>query len=98
MNWVGIKNGELLKLIDTANFDVFLTGDKNMENQQKVLGRSFAILVLSAINWTVIRDHIPTIEAALGQVEPGTCTTVECGHFVPARFRPTPDDSSAESG
>jgi hypothetical protein len=32
MNWGGVKNGALLKLIEGEGFDVFLTGDKNMEN------------------------------------------------------------------
>ena len=31
--WGGIRNGELLKLIERDGFDVFLTGDKNMENE-----------------------------------------------------------------
>jgi hypothetical protein len=31
MQWGGIKNGALLTLIERERFDVFLTGDKNME-------------------------------------------------------------------
>ncbi len=36
MQWGGIKNGALLKLIEREAFEVFLTGDKNMENQQQL--------------------------------------------------------------
>ncbi len=39
MQWGGINNGELLKLIEREAFEVFLTGDKNMENQQQLEGR-----------------------------------------------------------
>ena len=46
MRWGGIKNGELLELIAQERFVVFLTGDKNMENQQRLAGRSFAVRYL----------------------------------------------------
>ena len=38
MQWGGIKNGAMLTLIELEMFDVFLTGDKNMENQQRLEG------------------------------------------------------------
>ena len=50
MQWGGIKNGALLTLIEAEGFNVFLTGDKNMEKQQRLEGRPFAVLVMSAIN------------------------------------------------
>jgi predicted nuclease of predicted toxin-antitoxin system len=50
MQWSGIQNGELLTLIERECFDVFLTGDKNMYKQQRLAGRPFAVLILSAIN------------------------------------------------
>jgi hypothetical protein len=57
MGWAGVKNGELLKRIGAEYFDVFLTGDKNLPKQQNRSSRPFAVLVLSAINWTVIRKN-----------------------------------------
>ena len=56
-HWGGVKNGALLKLIEREGFNVFLTGDKNMENQQRLDGRPFAVLIMSAINWPVVRPH-----------------------------------------
>jgi hypothetical protein len=38
MKWGGVKNGELLKLIEREGFHVLLTRDKNMENQQRLEG------------------------------------------------------------
>jgi hypothetical protein len=70
--WGGIKNGALLKLIDREGFDVFLTGDKNMENQQRPEGLAFAVLVMSTINWPLVRRHIHEISAAVDQARPGT--------------------------
>lgn len=36
MQWGGMKNGALLELIEREGFQVFLTGDKNMETQQRL--------------------------------------------------------------
>lgn len=83
MNWGGIKNGALLTLIEREGFDVFLTGDKNMANQQRLEGRPFAVLIMSAINWPVVRPHIHKISAAVDEAQPGTVKTIDCGVFIP---------------
>ncbi len=87
MRWGGIKNGALLTLIEQERFDVFLTGDKNMQSQQRLEGRPFAVLIMSAINWPVIRPHIQKISAAIDEAEPGTVGMIDCGVFV-ARSKP----------
>ena len=61
MQWGGVKNGLLRKLIERERFDVFLTGDKNIDKQQRLEGRPFAVLIMSAINWPVIQPHIHRI-------------------------------------
>jgi predicted nuclease of predicted toxin-antitoxin system len=48
MGWAGIKNGALLRLIQAADFDVFVTIDGNLEYQQNLRAIKFAIVVLSA--------------------------------------------------
>ena len=85
--WGGIKNGALLKLVAREGFNVFLTGDKSMEDQQQLEGRPFAVLIMSAINWPVIRPHIHRISAALDEAQPGTLRTIDCGVFI-ARSKP----------
>jgi predicted nuclease of predicted toxin-antitoxin system len=82
MQWGGIKNGELLKLIEREGFDVFLTGDKNMENQQRLEGRPFAVLIMSAINWPVVVPYIHNISAAIDESRPGTLKIIDCGIFI----------------
>ena len=42
----GIKNGKLLDLLEEAGFQVLLTFDKGMPNQQRLVGRRIAIFVL----------------------------------------------------
>jgi hypothetical protein len=88
MQWGGINNGALLDLIGREGFDVFLTGDKNMETQQQLQGRPFALLVMSAINWPVIKPHVHKISAAIDEAQPGTVATIDCGRFI-ARWKGT---------
>jgi hypothetical protein len=83
----GIKNGALLDLIEREGFDVFLTGDKNMENQQRLDGRPFAVLIMSAINWPVVKPHIYRIANAIDEAQAGTVMTINCGVFT-ARSKP----------
>ena len=83
-----MKNGELLALVERSGFQVFLTGDKNMQNQQQLEGRSFAVLIMSAVNWPVIRPHIESIAAAILVARPGTVRTINCGVFIPNANRP----------
>jgi hypothetical protein len=79
----GIKNGKLLTLIEKESFNIFLAGDKNMDRQQRLEGRPFAVLIMSAINWPVIKKHLDTILIALDQAQPGTVRTIDCGAFIP---------------
>lgn len=61
MEWGGVKNGALLALLERERFDVFLTGYKNMDKQRQLEGRPFAVLIMSAINWPVVRPHVQKI-------------------------------------
>jgi hypothetical protein len=87
MQWGGIKNGALLALIEREGFDVFLTGDKNMQNQQRLEDRPFAVLIMSAINWPLVRSHVHKISVALAIARPGTVNTIDCGVFIPRAKR-----------
>jgi predicted nuclease of predicted toxin-antitoxin system len=82
MQWGGIRNGALLELMERECFDVFLTGDKNMDRQQRLERRPFAVLIMSAINWPVVKPHIEKISVALDEAQPGTVGTIDCGVFV----------------
>lgn len=82
MQWSGVKNGALLTLIERERFDVFLTGDKNMGKQQRLQGRPFPVLVMSAINWPVIRPHIYKISTALDEAQRGTVKRLDRGVFI----------------
>ena len=70
MGWAGIKNGELLKLV-TAEFDVFITSDKNLRYQQNLSALDLAIILLPSNQVPVVKALLPDIDNALSKIDPG---------------------------
>lgn len=56
MQWNGIKNGELLKLLETNNFDCWIVVDKNIPYQQNISNLPCLIIVLDVFRNTL--EHI----------------------------------------
>ena len=46
--WNGIKNGDLLSLLISDNFDALLTFDKNLQHQQNFQKYTITVFVLAA--------------------------------------------------
>jgi predicted nuclease of predicted toxin-antitoxin system len=86
--WSGLKNGELLQTAETDGFEVFLTGDQTMSHEQNLTGRQIAIVVLSAIEWHIIRQSLLTIKSAIDAAAPGSHHAIECGVFNRKQPRP----------
>ena len=85
LGWSGLKNGELLAIAEQNGIEVFLTADQNLSYQQNLSGRRMAIVVLSASNWPIIKDHIAAISATIDRATPGSFQSVECGRFTRKR-------------
>ncbi len=68
--WTQLSNGELLRAAE-AQFDVFITTDKNLPYQQNIVGNRLAILILPTTNWAKIRAHQTLIAAAVTKLRPG---------------------------
>jgi hypothetical protein len=62
MGWASIENGALLRLAE-AEFDVFLTRDRNLEYQQNLAAFDLAVIVLVAPT-NDIEDLRPLMETA----------------------------------
>jgi hypothetical protein len=73
LGWSGKRNGELLKLMTGANFDVFLTVDQNVRYQQNLKGASVAVVVMVAPSnrFAQLVPLMPKVEAALAAIQPG---------------------------
>src|SRR6266571_2237482 len=60
--WSGLKNGQLLQ-IASREFQILLTGDRNLEFQQNVEAPPIAVIVLVAVNNRIetLRPLIPRV-------------------------------------
>ncbi|MGA2893652.1 MAG: hypothetical protein ABSE22_12330 [Xanthobacteraceae bacterium] len=70
MGWAHLGNGALLRAAD-AQFDVFITTDRNLRYQQNIAGMRLAILVLPTTNWPSIRFHEAQVLAAIDALRAG---------------------------
>ncbi len=63
MDWLGKKNGELLRLLTENNFELFVTVDRNLRYQQNLEKFEVTIFVLRAKDNTreTLRLLIPKI-------------------------------------
>lgn len=63
MGWLGKKNGELLRLMTSNSFELFVTVDRNLPYQQNLQGLSLTICVLLAKDNTreTLRLLIPNL-------------------------------------
>jgi len=79
--WSGLKNGELISAAESGGFEVFITGDQTLAHEQNLTNRNIAIVVLSAIDWHIIRDSLPAIQDALDGAVPSSYQRIDCGTF-----------------
>jgi hypothetical protein len=72
MGWAGKKNGELLKLA-APGFDVFVTVDRGLKQQQNLAGLTVGVVTLVAHSNEIeaLRPLIPRLRHALRKVKPG---------------------------
>jgi len=63
-NWNGRKNGELLALMSTEKFDVFITFDQNIAYQQNLARNPIAVIILIAKSnsYEVLSELLPKIK------------------------------------
>ena len=77
MKWDGIKNGRLLALAQ-AQFEVFITGDRNLAFQQNLTQFSVAVVVVHAESIRLIhfRPLMPKVLALLPTLKAGQLVKV----------------------
>ncbi len=86
--WAGLKNGKLLQAAEDGGIEVLLTGDQTLSSEQNLSTRRLAIVVLSSIEWRILKDHLPQITAATDNAVPGSFQAVECGKLSRKMPRP----------
>jgi predicted nuclease of predicted toxin-antitoxin system len=77
-NLAGLKNGRLLEAAESAGFDVLITVDQNIPDQQNLGGRKLSMLILCApTNRLVDLERlVPKAIAALHSIGQGEVVRV----------------------
>ncbi len=75
--WDGLKNGELLRTT-AAEFDVFLTMDRNLPYQQNLKVLDLAVVVIRSVSnaFVEVAPLMPEVNAAVRVAQPGAATVV----------------------
>ena len=71
MGWLGVKNGELLRLAG-LNFDAFITPDRNLRYQQNLstVPVSVVVVVAPSNELAALLPLVPAIERVLDSLQP----------------------------
>lgn len=75
--WDILQNGDLLRVAEASGFEVIITSDKRIKYQQNLEGRTIALVVLKQGRWSLIRNRLPEIAAAVSGAAPGSYTEIE---------------------
>jgi hypothetical protein len=79
MGWAGKRNGELMQLLSTETFAVFLTTDQNLRYQQNFRGLRVAVVVLVAPTNRLddLVPLMPHVRTILEAIQPGAVVEVQ---------------------
>ena len=71
--WSGKKNGELLRLMSAAGFEVLLTVDKGIRHQQNLRSAGVAVVVMISHGnrFSDLLPLMPKVSMALNTIQPG---------------------------
>jgi hypothetical protein len=70
LGWSELNNGALLTAAE-AEFDALITTDQHLHQQQNLVNRKIAILVLPSASWPKLERHMSEIAAAIDRLKPG---------------------------
>lgn len=79
LGWEAEKDGPLLTKGEAAGFQVFITGDKNIPQQQNLSGRTIGIVELARTNWPEVKPHVDKIVASVNSCVAGSYIRVRFG-------------------
>jgi hypothetical protein len=72
MGWSDLSNGDLLVAMEAAGFDLLISCDQNLADQQNLAARGIAVLVLDTNRWAVLRTRGADIEPVVANISPGS--------------------------
>jgi hypothetical protein len=75
--WSTLSNGDLLLAAEREGFEVFVTTDKNIRDQQNFGGLRIAVVVLSSTSWPRIQKAATIIKQTLDTTLAGSFKEVD---------------------
>ncbi len=63
--WAELSNGELLDSAEDAGYDLLITPDQSIPDQQNLESRRLSILVLGSNRWPIVRPKVADIRSAI---------------------------------
>jgi predicted nuclease of predicted toxin-antitoxin system len=79
MNWLGLKNGNLMRKAIAEGFDILLTIDKNLQFQNNLIDNNLSIVILHCENSKIetLIKFIPEFEKQVAVFEKGKVYSIE---------------------
>jgi len=77
LGWSTLTNGTLLAAAEREGFQVFVTTDKNLHNQQNLSKLKMAIVVLSSTSWPRIQKVVSVVQKAIDAATLGSFKEVD---------------------
>jgi hypothetical protein len=71
-----LKNGDLLAVAEREGFEVFVTTDQNLRDQQNLSALRIAVVVLTSTSWPRIQRAATAVKQAIDIALPGSFTEV----------------------
>ena len=75
--WGTLTNGELLAAAEQEGFEVFVTTDRNLKDQQNLGGLRIGIVVMSSTSWPRIEKAATEVKRAIDSALPGSFNEVQ---------------------
>tara|TARA_B100000959_G_C14407277_1_gene388867 strand:- start:103 stop:360 length:258 start_codon:yes stop_codon:yes gene_type:complete len=75
-SWSLLTNGRLLAAVENEGYEIFVTTDKNLTNQQNLRTIPFAIIVLSTTSWPRIQTASDKVKLAIDTAISGSITEI----------------------
>lgn len=66
-----VKNGDLLDAAEADDYEILVTTDQNLKDQQDISSRQIAIVALMSTAWPRIQSRIDEIRDAIDGINPG---------------------------
>jgi|SRR5689334_16871223 len=78
-NLAGLKNGALLEAAEAAGFDVLITVDQSIQDQQYLTGRKISLVVLCGMTNRLhdLKRLVPAARSALDSIGRGAVVTIK---------------------